>query len=95
MYRQHTVDIEGYYFQAKDASQIAFWECYADRESNAHTHNFDGYALCVSVEYTAILNGKEILLKSGDELFIPKGTVQGGKIKAGTRNIHALGGTRI
>ena len=46
-------------------------------------------------EYTALLEGEEIILKPGDELFIPKGTEQGGKIKAGTRTIHAFGGKRI
>lgn len=30
-----------------------------------------------------------------DELFIPKGSAQGGRVKAGTRSIHAFGGQRI
>ena len=93
--QQNTEDIEGYYFEGKDGSQIAFWECYSDKESKPHTHNFDEYVVCVCGEYTAILEGKEIILKSGDELFIPKGTEQGGKIKARTRTIHAFGGKRI
>ena len=34
-------------------------------------------------------------LHAGDELFIPKGSVQGGSVKAGTRSIHAFGGQRV
>ena len=93
--KQHTKDIEGYYFQGKDDSQIAFWECYADRESKPHRHGFDEYILCVRGEYTAVLNGKETVLTAGDELYIPKGTLQGGKVKAGTRTIQAFGGKRV
>ena len=51
--------------------------------------------ICVSGEYIAYLNDKEIVLNPGDELIIPKGTEQWGKCKAGTRTIHAFGGKRI
>ena len=30
-----------------------------------------------------------------DEFFIPKGSLQGGRVKAGTRSIHAFGGQRV
>jgi len=93
--QQNTDDIEGYYFNGKDDSQIAFWECGSERASKKHAHNFDEYMVCVSGEYTAYLNDKAITLKPGDELFIPKGTEQWGKCKAGTRTIHAFGGKRI
>ena len=93
--QQNTSDIEGYYFEGKDNSQIAFWECHADRKSKTHKHDFDEYILCVSGEYTAYINEKELILKPGDELIIPGGTEQWGKCKAGTRTIHAFGGRRI
>jgi quercetin dioxygenase-like cupin family protein len=93
--QQNTTNIEGYYFEGKDNSQMAFWECYSDRISKKHAHDFDEYMICVNGEYTVYLNDKEIILKSGDELFIPKGTEQWGKCKAGTRTIHAFGGKRI
>jgi quercetin dioxygenase-like cupin family protein len=93
--QQNTADIEGYYFQGADETQIAFWECHADRISKKHTHPFDEYMVCVSGEFTAYLNEKEIILKPGDELYIPKGTEQWGKCVAGTRTIHAFGGRRI
>lgn len=93
--RQNTADIEGYYFEGKDGSQMAFWECSSDRISKKHTHGFDEYMVCVSGECTVYLNGKETILKPGDELLIPEGTEQWGKFKAGTRTIHAFGGKRI
>ncbi len=93
--QQNTKDIEGYLFEGKDNTQIAFWECHSDRISMKHSYDFDEYMICVSGEYIAYLNGKEIILKPGNELFIPKGTDQWGKCKAGTRTIHAFGGKRI
>ena len=93
--QQNTADIEGYYYEGKDDSQIAFWECHSDRISNKHTHDFDEYMICVSGEYTVYLDDKKIILKPGDELLIHRGTEQWGKCKAGTRTIHAFGGKRI
>ena len=74
---------------------MAIWECYSDKKSKPHMHNFDEYITCVSGEYIAHINGKEIILKPGEELLIPKGIEQTGKVKAGTRRIHAFGGKRI
>ncbi|MDP3481054.1 MAG: hypothetical protein Q8R88_14900 [Desulfoprunum sp.] len=93
--QQNTDDIEGYYFQGADETQIAFWESHTDRISKKHAHVFDEYMVCVSGEYTAYLDELEIVLKPGDELYIPKDTVQWGRCKAGTRTIHAFGGRRI
>jgi quercetin dioxygenase-like cupin family protein len=93
--QQNTADIEGYYYEGKDDSQIAFLECHSDRISSKHTHDFDEYMICVSGEYTVYLDDKKIILKPGDELLIPRGTEQWGKCKAGTRTIHAFGGKRI
>ena len=93
--QQNTADIEGYYFQGADETQIAFWECHADRTSKKHIHPFDEYVVCVCGQYTAFVNEKKIILKPGDELHIPKGTEQWGTCVAGTRTIHAFGGQRI
>ena len=46
-------------------------------------------------EYIVTIDGVEHTLHAGDELFIPKDSVQGGRVKAGTRSIHAFGGQRI
>ena len=42
-----------------------------------------------------ILDGKETVLYPGDEMVIPKGTLQGARVKKGTRTLHAFGGRRI
>ena len=34
-------------------------------------------------------------INNANKLFIPKGSVQGGRVKAGTRSIHAFGGQRV
>ena len=67
----------------------------ADRGSKEHTHDYDEYMLCVEGEYIVTIDGKEYVLHAGDELFIPKGSLQGGRVKAGTRSIHAFGGQRM
>jgi quercetin dioxygenase-like cupin family protein len=92
---QHTQDVEGYYFTGRDSSQIAYWTSHAERTSEAHRHKFDEYIVCIQGQYTVIIGGKETVLKPGDEFFIPKGTLQGGRCLAGTRTIHAFGGRRI
>ena len=93
--QQNSEDVEGYYYEGADDSQVVFWECPSDQNSKKHRHDFDEYMVCLSGEYTAYRNNKEIILKPGDELFIPKGTEQWGNCIAGTRTIHAFGGKRI
>lgn len=93
--QQNTPDISGYYYSAPDGSQVAFWTCLADRTSKEHRHDYDEYMVCLSGEYVVAIDGKETVLHAGDELMIPKGTLQGGRCKAGTRTIHAFGGRRI
>ncbi len=93
--QQNTRDVDGYYYTANDGSQMAFWTCRSDRTSAEHCHDFDEYMVCLSGEYRVRMNGKETVLGPGDELFIPKGTVQSGSCVAGTRTIHAFGGKRI
>jgi quercetin dioxygenase-like cupin family protein len=93
--QQNTSDVDGYYYTGLDGSQMAFWTCYADRVSQKHTHDFDEYMVCIRGQYTVIMNDQEYVLNSGDEILIPKGTEQWGRCIAGTRTIHAFGGTRI
>jgi quercetin dioxygenase-like cupin family protein len=93
--QQNTFDIKGCYYTAEDGSQMAFWTCFQDRVSKEHKHDYDEYMICVSGRYTVTIDGKKFILHAGDELFIPKGTLQGGECKAGTRTIHAFGGRRI
>ncbi len=93
--QQNTPDIEGYYYTAPDGSQMAFWSYPHDRVSKEHVHDYDEYMICVEGEYTVTINGEATVLRAGDELFIPKGTVQGASCRAGTRTIHAFGGKRV
>ncbi len=93
--QQNTKDIDGYYYTANDGSQMAFWSCYSDQVSKPHQHRFDEYTIVVSGQYIAMIDGKEIVLNPGDEIFVPKGTLQGGRYIAGTRTISAFGGRRI
>jgi hypothetical protein len=46
-------------------------------------------------EYIACFEDKEVVLKPGDELYVPKETIQWGRCKAGTITISAFGGKRI
>ncbi len=93
--QQNTSDIEGYYYTANDGSQMAFWIYKADRVSREHIHDYDEYMIVIEGEYTVTINGVSHYLKAGDELFIPKGSLQGGSVKAGSRTIHAFGGQRV
>ncbi|CDM69857.1 putative membrane protein [Clostridium bornimense] len=49
--QQNTEDIEGYYYTAKDGSQMAFWTCFTDRISKEHIHDYDEYMVCLSGEH--------------------------------------------
>lgn len=93
--QQNTPDIDGYYYEGKDGSQICFWTYLADRESKENVHGFDEYVLCVEGEYVEIFDGVEHVLHKGDELLVPKGVPHHGRVTKGTRTIHAFGGKRI
>lgn len=93
--QQNTPDIDGYCYEGADGSQICFWTYFSDRESKENVHEFDEYVICAEGEYTEIFNDTEHILHKGDELLIPKGTPHHGRVKKGTRTIHAFGGKRI
>ena len=93
--QQNTPDIDGYYYEGADGSQICFWTYFSDRESKENIHEFDEYVICVCGEYVEIFNEEEHILHSGDELLIPKRTPHHGRVTKGTRTIHAFGGKRI
>lgn len=93
--QQNTPDIKGYYYEGADGGQMAFWTCHSDQVSRLHQNPFDEYMVCVEGQYTALIDGKEYVLNPGDELFIPKDSLQSGHCIAGTRTIHAFGGQRI
>lgn len=93
--QQKFKDIDGYYFEGKDGSQMAFVNFYSDAFSKVHKHEFDEYVVCVYGQFTVVMNGEEVALNVGDELVISKGTLHGEICIPGTRTIHAFGGKTI
>jgi mannose-6-phosphate isomerase-like protein (cupin superfamily) len=91
---QATPGVEGYLFDGRDGSQMAFWTCRENAASVAHTHDYDEYMLVVKGCYTLIVDGVRIPVNAGEEYFIPRGVPHGGEVLAGTRTIHAFGGHR-
>ena len=85
---QNTKDIDGYFYQCSDNKQIVFWTCNSEQVSKKHLNDFDEYMVCLSGQYSAYFDDKEIILYPGEELFIPKGVQQWGKCIAGTRTMH-------
>lgn len=93
--QQNTPDIEGYFYEASDGSQVCLWTYFSDRDSKENVHEFDEYVICVDSEYIEIFDGIEHVLHKGDELLIPCKTPHHGRVKKGTRTIHVFGGKRI
>jgi len=91
---QATPGVEGYVFEGADGSQMAFWTCHLSAQSAAHAHDFDEYMIVVQGCYTLIIDDQRIPLRAGDECLIPRGSMHGGEVEAGTRTIHAFGGQR-
>jgi mannose-6-phosphate isomerase-like protein (cupin superfamily) len=91
---QATPGAEGYVFDGVDGSQVAFWNCRESASSAEHAHEFDEYMVVVEGCYTLIIGGERIPVRAGEEYFIPRSTVHGGEVLAGTRTIHAFGGHR-
>jgi mannose-6-phosphate isomerase-like protein (cupin superfamily) len=91
---QHTPGVEGYVFDGVDGTQIAFWECHADANTEEHIHEFDEYFVVVEGCYTVTMDGKMVQVNAGQECVIPRGTRISGSVVAGTRTIHMFGGRR-
>ncbi len=92
---QYSQDIEGYYYQGNNGSQMAFWTCHTAGESKTHTHPYDEYVVCIQGRYTILIDGREVDLESGGEFLISKDKEHACRRVAGTRTIHAFGGKRI
>ncbi|MGA3134928.1 MAG: cupin domain-containing protein [Terracidiphilus sp.] len=91
---QATPGVEGYVFDSRDGSQMAFWTCRETAASEAHVHAYDEYMLVVQGCYTLIIDGERIPVRAGEEYLIPRGVSHSGEVLAGTRTIHAFGGHR-
>jgi quercetin dioxygenase-like cupin family protein len=91
---QYTPGIEGYVFDGRDESQMAFWTYSQHAISKTHSHKYDEYIVVVHGQYTVIIDNKKITLEPGDEYLIPKGILHSGEAISGTRAIYAFGGKR-
>jgi len=91
---QSTPGVDGYVFDGADGSQMAFWTCRETAASAMHAHEYDEYMTVVQGCYTLIIDGQQIPIEAGEEFFIPRGVLHGGRVLAGTRTIHAFGGHR-
>ena len=58
--QQNTEDINGYYFEGADGSQMAFWTCYSDRVSKEHKHEFDDIRLLLQDSIQQLLMEKKL-----------------------------------
>jgi quercetin dioxygenase-like cupin family protein len=86
--------VEGYVFDGIDNSQMAFWTCHRDGESQEHVHEYDEYMIVVQGQYDVIFRDSTTEVKAGQEIFIPKDVPHAGRFSKGTRTIHAFGGKR-
>ena len=92
---QYSKDIEGYFYDGADGSQIAFWTSHSEGVSQRHVHPYDEYIVCVYGKYVLLIGEQEVTLEKGDEFLVQKGTQHVCRRIAGTRTIHAFGGRRI
>jgi quercetin dioxygenase-like cupin family protein len=90
--RQHTRGMEGYAFDGAAGVQMAFRTAVRDAVTSEHIHGFDEWLVVLEGVCVLTLDGEEVRLDAGQELFIPKGMRIGGTVTAGTRTIHAFGG---
>jgi quercetin dioxygenase-like cupin family protein len=91
---RYTPGIEGFVFDGVDHSQITIWTSKNGGEAVEHIHEYDEYIVVVQGQYTVIIEGKPIPINKGEEYYIPKGVLHGGKSIPGTRTINAFGGKR-
>jgi mannose-6-phosphate isomerase-like protein (cupin superfamily) len=84
----------GYVYDGVDGSQMAIWTSMEDVISKEHVHDYDEYFVVVEGEYKLKINSEAIVLRKGDEYHVPKGILQSGESKKGTRTIHAFGSKR-
>jgi quercetin dioxygenase-like cupin family protein len=87
--------LQGFLFEGAEGTQIVLWQGRRGGTSPLHTHTYDEYAIVVQGTFKGTVGGKAIVLKPGDECFIPAGTPHAGKYSANYRAIDAFGGRRV
>ncbi|NLI97772.1 cupin domain-containing protein [bacterium] len=86
--------VEGFVYDGADGSQMAFWTASKSGKSSEHTHPFDEYFVVIEGECVLYMKGEKIVLRRGDECFIPVGIAHSTENAPGTRTIHSFGGKR-
>jgi mannose-6-phosphate isomerase-like protein (cupin superfamily) len=87
--------LEGYAFDGADGSQMAIRIAREDSETAEHVSDFDEYLLVVEGSYFLTINGHERRIDAGQEFHVPRGARIAGRVKAGTRTLHAFGGPHV
>lgn len=87
--------LQGFLFEGADGTQMVIWQCRRGGMSPLHTHPYDEYAIVVQGTFKGTVDGKPIVLKAGEECFIPAGKPHDGKYSANYRAIDAFGGKRV
>jgi hypothetical protein len=62
---------------------MAFWTCPETAASAAHSHDYDEYMIVVQIQYTLLIDGKEIPLRTSEEYFIARDLLHGGEVHSG------------
>lgn len=87
--------LKGWLYEAPDGSQMVLWECAQGGFSKMHTHAYDEYAVVLSGWFKGAIRGVKVVMKPGDECYIPAGAPHAGQYSAGYRAIDAFGGVRV
>ena len=87
--------MHGYLFEAPNGSQAVFWECSSEASVPPHKHDYDEYCVVVEGECEEYLEGRAVMLRKGDELHIPAGTVHWATIKPPYRSVDFFAGPRF
>ncbi len=92
--RDRSDGVEGYVFDGTNGAQVIFFECTESGVSKEHVHSFDEYFVVIQGEYTLGIQGRTLILRAGQEYYIPAGVAHDGRFTAGTRTMNAFGGRR-
>ena len=87
--------MQGYLFEGADGSQVVLWECKKGGKSKRHKHDFDEYAVVLQGTFAGLVGRRKIVMKRGDECYIPAGMFHEGMYSANYRAIDAFGGQRL
>ena len=86
--------LAGYLFEGVDGAQMVLWQCARGGTCAMHTHDYDEYAVVLQGTFRGTIGGRKVVMRAGDECFIPAGVPHDGRYSADYRAIDAFGGQR-